>query len=243
MPVLCVLFSQGLSCPLPLSIPGPATTMKMKPGIKQRILALLAAVVAWALLCLALFTYYTDRHSEELQQPNGENRRLTSIQADNRSQAREGEAEEVRRTKTPSRWSGKTKEELSAQSVIRKMWRGDVSARILSRYLRRSQENFLNNNKLRAFYKGLHKTQLRGRELLCEMKKQVRFRTLDGTEEPFSRLGWDRLVPTRPLDQLYPTQFSTCAVVTSAGTLLNSSLGKEIGEFLVGLWYCSRQLC
>lgn len=124
----------------------------------------------------------------------------------------------------------------SAKSVISKLWKGDVSARMLSDRLQRAQQSYLRINKHRAHFGGRRRTQLRGRELLCEMKKQVRVRTLDGSEEPFSTLGWGRLVPTRPLEQLYPAQFSTCAVVTSAGAILHSSLGKEIGEFCKALW-------
>ncbi|XP_061092088.1 beta-galactoside alpha-2,6-sialyltransferase 2-like [Conger conger] len=243
--------------------------------MKQRKHVFLAAVVAWALLCLALFAYSMDGRSEEQptslqqsQESHAETRRLTSIQADSRptpasqpdpprpanaargpltvpaprsnSGKEAGEGEEARKTMRTSKTTRQSVKERPKEedpeelyfskekSVIRKLWKGDVSARMLSVHLQRAQKNYVNMNKHRAVYGGRRKTQLRGRELLCEMKKQVHVRTLDGSEQPFSGLGWDRFVPTRPLEQLYQAQFSTCAVVASAGAILNSNLGKEI---------------
>lgn len=53
---------------------------------------------------------------------------------------------------------------------------------------------------------------------------------MDGTEEPFSNLGWAQLVPSVPLQELRTSPYQRCAVVTSAGAVLNSVLGREIGE-------------
>lgn len=50
---------------------------------------------------------------------------------------------------------------------------------------------------------------------------------MDGTEEPFSNLGWAQLVP---LQELRTSPYQRCAVVTSARAVLNSVLGREIGE-------------
>ncbi|KAG5852939.1 hypothetical protein ANANG_G00067850 [Anguilla anguilla] len=113
-------------------------------------------------------------------------------------------------------------------TVIRKLWKGEGAAHMLSPHLQRAKMEYLNANKHRAVYRGRRRTHLRGQDLLCEMKKQVQIRALDGTEQPFSGLGWDRLVPTQPLGQLYKAPFRTCAVVSSAGAILHSSLGKEI---------------
>lgn len=57
------------------------------------------------------------------------------------------------------------------------------------------------------------------------MKEQAQLRTLDSSEQPFAGLGFQQLDPPQ-LKQAY----RTCAVVTSAGAILNSSLGLEIGE-------------
>ncbi|KAK2905257.1 hypothetical protein Q8A67_007056 [Cirrhinus molitorella] len=76
--------------------------------------------------------------------------------------------------------------------------------------------------------RGHRKAQQSGQQVLCELKKGERVRTLDGAEMPFSNLGWRKIVPPLPLSQLYGPGFQTCAVVTSAGAMLHSGLGKEI---------------
>lgn len=115
-----------------------------------------------------------------------------------------------------------------SKSAILGLWHGDVSAGMLSPRLQRAMKEYVNINKHRVAYVGHRKSGRSGREVLCQLKKQAPFRALDGTELPFSRLGWDRLVPPQPLDQVHGARFHTCAVVTSAGAILNSSLGKEI---------------
>uniref|UniRef100_A0A8C9WF00 Beta-galactoside alpha-2,6-sialyltransferase 2 n=1 Tax=Scleropages formosus TaxID=113540 RepID=A0A8C9WF00_SCLFO len=115
-----------------------------------------------------------------------------------------------------------------SKSVVHRLWKGSVSARMLSPRLQKAMKDYVSANKHRVAYRGHRDTQLSPKDLLCELKKQVRIRTLDGSEPPFSRLGWNRLVPPRTLDRLYGSRFRTCAVVTSAGAILNSSLGKEI---------------
>ncbi|KAL4656966.1 beta-galactoside alpha-2,6-sialyltransferase 2-like [Arapaima gigas] len=112
--------------------------------------------------------------------------------------------------------------------VVHRLWRGSMSARMLSPRLQKAMRDYMSANKHHVTYRGQRRTRLSSGELLCELKRQVRVRTLDGSEQPFSRLGWDRLVPPRALNHLYSSQFRTCAVVTSAGAILNSSLGKEI---------------
>ncbi|KAK6325241.1 hypothetical protein J4Q44_G00045830 [Coregonus suidteri] len=101
---------------------------------------------------------------------------------------------------------------------------------MLSPYLQNAMREYLNLNRYHVVYRGLRRGRPSGMEVLCELNKQARLRTLDGTEQPFSGLGWDRLVPPRPLEQLWGqgSKFKSCAVVTSAGAILNSSLGREI---------------
>ncbi|XP_061081762.1 beta-galactoside alpha-2,6-sialyltransferase 2-like [Conger conger] len=115
-----------------------------------------------------------------------------------------------------------------SKSAILGLWRGEASAAMLSPRLQKAMKDYLGANKHRVAYGGVRRAGRGGREVLCELKQRARVRALDGTELPFSRLGWDRLVPPRPLDQLSSPGFRTCAVVTSAGAILNSSLGKEI---------------
>ncbi|XP_023853432.1 beta-galactoside alpha-2,6-sialyltransferase 2 isoform X2 [Salvelinus sp. IW2-2015] len=117
-----------------------------------------------------------------------------------------------------------------SKAVVQQLRRGIASVGMLAPHLQKSMRDYLNLNRHHVAYRGLRKGRQSGREVLCELKEQARLRTLDGTEQPFSGLAWDRLVPTRPLEQLWGqgSKFKSCAVVTSAGAILNSSLGREI---------------
>ncbi|XP_040912866.1 beta-galactoside alpha-2,6-sialyltransferase 2 isoform X2 [Toxotes jaculatrix] len=117
-------------------------------------------------------------------------------------------------------------------SVVQRLWRGRVSVGMLSPRLQRAMKDYMSANKHHVSYKGHRRAAQSAKELLCQMKAQARLKTVDGSEQPFSSLGWARLVPSLPLEQLYRQQnqrsFRTCAVVTSAGAILRSGLGKEI---------------
>ncbi|XP_029558753.1 beta-galactoside alpha-2,6-sialyltransferase 2-like isoform X2 [Salmo trutta] len=117
-------------------------------------------------------------------------------------------------------------------SVVQRLWRGSVSSEMLSPRLQRAMRDYLSANKHHVTYKGGRRAAQSSRDLLCELKHQARLRTLDGSEQPFSSLGWAHLVPRLALEQLYrqggQRGFRSCAVVTSAGAILHSGLGKEI---------------
>lgn len=116
-------------------------------------------------------------------------------------------------------------------SVVQRLWRGRASAGMLSPRLQRAMKDYVSANKHRVSYKGHRRAAQSAKELLCQMKAQARLRTVDGSEQPFSSLGWAHLVPSLPLEQLHRRDqgsFKTCAVVTSAGAILRSGLGKEI---------------
>lgn len=122
-------------------------------------------------------------------------------------------------------------------SLVQRLWRGKVSSGMLSPRLQHAKRDYLSANKHHVTYKGGRRAAQSSRELLCELKDQARLRTLDGSEQPFSSLGWARLVPRLALEKLYrqggQRGFRSCAVVTSAGAILHSGLGKEIGEWRV----------
>ncbi len=72
-------------------------------------------------------------------------------------------------------------------------------------------------------------SKLSGSELLCQIKKMVQIATLTPDMEPFSEFPWaSQLPPHQITADIGP--FKTCAVVSSAGSLKNSGLGKEIGN-------------
>lgn len=110
-------------------------------------------------------------------------------------------------------------------SVVRGLWNGQVSYKLLSQRLQRAIRDHVRSNKHKVSYKGERKANRGRQEILCQMKEQAQLRTLDSSEQPFARLGFQQL----DSPQLQGT-YRTCAVVTSAGAILNSSLGREIGE-------------
>ncbi|XP_028846678.1 beta-galactoside alpha-2,6-sialyltransferase 2 [Denticeps clupeoides] len=115
-----------------------------------------------------------------------------------------------------------------SRSVVQQLWKGQVSVGMLSPRLQKAVKDYLGSSKHHVVYKGRRQPGQTAKQVLCDMKRRVRVRTVDGSEEPFSSLGWGSLVPPRPLDQLYGSGFGSCAVVTSAGAILHSGLGKEI---------------
>ena len=64
-------------------------------------------------------------------------------------------------------------------------------------------------------------------ELLCALRR-ARVRMLTAQDQPFADIGLGKYFPTVP--PLGGRTFNSCAVVASAGSLLNSALGAEIGE-------------
>ncbi|XP_029314424.1 beta-galactoside alpha-2,6-sialyltransferase 2 [Cottoperca gobio] len=151
----------------------------------------------------------------------------------------EGEDEERgNRMRTTARRVGGDSSDLEeyyfskSASVVQRLWRGRVSAGMLSPRLQRAMKDYVSANKHHVSYKGHRRAAQSAKELMCQMKAQARLRTVDGSEQPFSSLGWASLVPSLPLEGLHRRQaqssFKTCAVVTSAGAILRSGLGKEI---------------
>ncbi|XP_074839353.1 beta-galactoside alpha-2,6-sialyltransferase 2 isoform X2 [Carettochelys insculpta] len=115
-----------------------------------------------------------------------------------------------------------------SKSFLYRLWKGDVSSKMLNPRLQKAMKDYLNANKHGVRFKGKRNSRLTGDQLICELKDRVNVKTIDGKEAPFSALGWEKHVPQIPLGSLYPHGFGSCAVVMSAGAILNSSLGDEI---------------
>lgn len=123
-------------------------------------------------------------------------------------------------------------EESWADKVIRGLWVGLASSDMLSSYLQKAKKDYIAINLYRVTYTGHWTKQKDKKKLLCQLKQQKLLKTLTGSEEPFASLGWRKLVPQQPLEKAISGRYRTCAVVSSAGAILNSSLGREIGEWL-----------
>lgn len=118
-----------------------------------------------------------------------------------------------------------------SRAFLYRLWKGAVSSKMLNPRLQKAMRYYMSFNKHGVRFRRQREARRSGPELLCELRRRVRVRTLDGKEAPFSALGWRPLVPGVPLSQLHPRGLRSCAVVTSAGAILNSSLGEEIGGF------------
>lgn len=122
-----------------------------------------------------------------------------------------------------------------ARAVHQLRW-GHASQVMLSSRLRGEIKKYVNANRHNVHFIGRRAPILSRHDLQCLLMSQTSRLTLDGKEEPFSSHGWETLVPDTPLQELYGENLKTCAVVSSAGAILNSGLGKEIGEFVYRGW-------
>ncbi|XP_077392726.1 beta-galactoside alpha-2,6-sialyltransferase 2 [Festucalex cinctus] len=175
--------------------------------------------------------------------PAAQSREMTSQTTECQSRAEEQEEEEERENadevktnrigsegvRTAGDASSNPEENSSSKSAspLKRAWRGRLSTDMLDPRLRRARNEYMKANKHHVTYKGPRRASRGAKELLCQMKAQARLSTVDGSEKPFSSLGWARMVPSVPLEQLHGG-FKTCAVVASAGAILRSGLGKEI---------------
>lgn len=62
---------------------------------------------------------------------------------------------------------------------------------------------------------------------MCDLK-EIDFRTIRRSDEPFVRFDIKNFIPKRKLFE--NKHFNTCAIVSSAGALKGSNLGKLIGK-------------
>ncbi|XP_023474232.2 beta-galactoside alpha-2,6-sialyltransferase 2 [Equus przewalskii] len=115
-----------------------------------------------------------------------------------------------------------------SRAFLQRLWQGNVSSRMLSPRLQRAMKDYLGANRHGVRFRGRRAAGRSRAQLLCALRRRVRVRTLDGSEAPFAALGWRHLVPRVPLGRLHPRGLRSCAVVMSAGAILNSSLGEEI---------------
>ncbi|XP_056586255.1 beta-galactoside alpha-2,6-sialyltransferase 1 isoform X2 [Triplophysa dalaica] len=115
--------------------------------------------------------------------------------------------------------------------ALGEVWNEEMSSTMLGKRLRKVVQNYQAMNKYGVQYpraeSGAHRSKLSGPELLCQIKEMVQITTLTQDMEPFAGFSWaSQLSPRQLISDIGP--FKTCAVVSSAGSLKNSGLGKEI---------------
>ncbi|XP_073318856.1 beta-galactoside alpha-2,6-sialyltransferase 2-like [Pagrus major] len=197
----------------------------MKPYRKW----LLVLLLAWLLLFLSLLCHFLDLTSR-LPRPGlsrTETRRLVSAQRGALRPAGSSE-KDWRRRRTDFRSRSEDYYRSRSLEILQRLWTGNLTVEMLSPRLQKVLKVQLSSNRHQVTYQGPRGDRRSGLQLYCELKRRTRIRTVDGTQEPFSGLGWARLVPSLPLQELWTSRYQSCAVVTSAGAVLNSSLGREI---------------
>ncbi|KAF7652681.1 hypothetical protein LDENG_00093970 [Lucifuga dentata] len=115
--------------------------------------------------------------------------------------------------------------------ILGKVWDEEMSSSMLGYRLKKVVQNYQAMNRYGVQVSGpggvASRPKLNGPELLYQLKEKVQVMTLTPDLQPFSSLSWASLLPPKPLtSDLGP--YRSCAVVSSAGALQNSRLGKEI---------------
>ncbi|KAJ3588986.1 hypothetical protein NHX12_009836 [Muraenolepis orangiensis] len=111
------------------------------------------------------------------------------------------------------------------------VWDEEMSSSMLGSRLRKVVQNYQAMNKYGVENTGpggvASRPKLSGPELLCRLKSQVQVLTLTPDLQPFASLSWSSQLPVESVtSELGP--YKRCAVVSSAGSLRNAGLGKEI---------------
>ncbi|KAJ8266170.1 hypothetical protein GJAV_G00126740 [Gymnothorax javanicus] len=118
------------------------------------------------------------------------------------------------------------------RGTLGEVWDEEMSSSMLGKRLRKVVQNYQAMNKYGVPHQspgrgGEGPPKRSGPELLCDLKGKVGVTTLTSEHKPFASLPWAPLLPSRSFtSDLGP--FRSCAVVSSAGSMRNSGLGKEI---------------
>lgn len=137
-------------------------------------------------------------------------------------------------------FGGRRRGELTAKSgdaeffgpngLLGQVWDDQMSSSKLSSRLKKVVTNYQSMNRYGVDIPGRggpSSQKLTGHQLLCQLKEQVEVSTLTQDLQPFTSLPWASQLPARNItSEIGP--YKTCAVVSSAGSMKNSKLGKEI---------------
>ncbi|KAG8008422.1 Beta-galactoside alpha-2 [Nibea albiflora] len=126
---------------------------------------------------------------------------------------------------------GSDAEFFGPHGLLGEVWDDEMSSSMLGNRLKKVVQNYQAMNKYGVEFSGpggvSTRPKLSGPKLLCQMKDTVEVTTLTPDLQPFSLLPWATQLPPKQLtSDLGP--YKNCAVVSSAGSLRYSGLGKEI---------------
>ncbi|KAM8835174.1 beta-galactoside alpha-2,6-sialyltransferase 1 isoform 1-T1 [Synchiropus picturatus] len=128
------------------------------------------------------------------------------------------------------RTKGTDAEFFGPNGILGEVWDDQMSSSMLGTRLKKVVQNYQAMNKYGVEFSSQSipsRPRLSGPELLCQLKDNVNVTSLTSDLYPFSSLPWASQLPPKPLtSDLGP--YKNCAVVSSAGSLRFSGLGKEI---------------
>lgn len=108
------------------------------------------------------------------------------------------------------------------------VWDKDSSAKNLNPRLQKILKNYLNMNKYKVSYKGPGPgVKLSAEALRCHLRDHVNVSMVEATDFPFNTSEWKGYLPKENI-RTKAGPWRRCAVVSSAGSLKSSQLGKEI---------------
>ncbi|XP_035761311.1 uncharacterized protein LOC118453812 [Neolamprologus brichardi] len=128
---------------------------------------------------------------------------------------------------------GSDAEFFGPNGLLGEVWDDEMSSSMLGTRMKKVVQNYQAMNKYGVELSGpggvSGTPKLSGPELLCQLKDKVEVATLTPDLQPFSLLPWATQLPPQQLtSDLGP--YKSCAVVSSAGSLRYSGLGKEIAR-------------
>lgn len=110
------------------------------------------------------------------------------------------------------------------------VWNKDSSSKNIVPRLRKIWRNYMNMNKYNVSYKGPGPgVKLSVEALRCHLRDQVNVSMVETTDFPFNTSEWEGFLPKENI-RTKAGPWGRCAVVSSAGSLKSSQLGKEIDD-------------
>lgn len=117
------------------------------------------------------------------------------------------------------------------KAALGKVWDKDSSSRNLIPRLQKVRKNYLAMNKYNVTYNGKRSAKLSPEKLLCQLRDRVNVTMIQRSDGPFGTSEWQQYLPGKSLSEAVG-HLGRCAVVSSAGSLKSSRLGREIGWYL-----------
>ncbi|ELK28655.1 Beta-galactoside alpha-2,6-sialyltransferase 1 [Myotis davidii] len=114
--------------------------------------------------------------------------------------------------------------------TVFQVWNKDSSSKNIIPRLRKIWRNYLSMNKYNVSYKGPGPgIKLSAEALRCHLRDQVNVSMVEATDFPFNTSEWEGFLPKENI-RTKAGPWGRCAVVSSAGSMKSSQLGKEIDD-------------